>query len=161
MSVYRLITVAANETDSYLKKIRSDSTFKGALGRPLTRVLYTNRLSPKSARNVVCNEILMTIPVAIFTKKDFFLLEAFNEKIQNLKAAGLIEFWDFRKSEDKFSSKSDLRKPKVLNLNHLEGSFLILLVGTFISFVVFVIEILFSLFSRFMKADYLENIFIN
>jgi hypothetical protein len=78
----------------------------------------------------------------IYTKKNFFLLDAMNEKIEQLKAAGLIEFWLFQEIDKNIINVKEAVQPKVLSLQHLSGCFQILLFGLVFSAVVFMIELL-------------------
>lgn len=84
----------------------------------------------------------MTISVVIYVKKDFYLLDALNEKIELLKAAGLIEFWNSQDIDEHFLKTKDSNHPKVLTLKRLLGCFHILAFGHGFSFIIFLIEII-------------------
>lgn len=131
-----------SEVDQYLNKIRSDPNFKGAVGRSLTRILYANHINSQDRRFTICKEIVMTIPAVIYTPKDFYLMDSLNERIQMLKAAGLIDFWHFQDIDRQISIYEDLEYRKTLTLAQLLGSFQILGIGLGLCFVVFVIELL-------------------
>lgn len=121
-----------------MKKIRKDSSFKGAFGRSLTRTLYANQKSPESERNIICNDVVSTIPVVILLQKDSHLLDAFHEKIEILNAAGLIEFWKYRHEEHRESEK----QPELLTIEQLLGCFYIWIFGNSVSLLVFFYEML-------------------
>ena len=99
----------------------------------------------------ICREPYITIPTVIYTKKDFYFLQALNEKIEELKGTGLIEYWFSMQFVKEFGRDDD--SPKILTLNHLSGCFLILAGGCFISFIAFILElIIFKLKKRSNKA---------
>lgn len=129
----------------YLEKMKTDSTFKGAYGGSIAYFLYTNQINSKSMQNKFCPDAFLTIPVVIYTSKDFFLLEALNEEIQLLKSAGLINFWHYQKYIDtKILKMKQSKSPKVLTMRHFEGCFGILMLGNLIGFLVFLIEFFMS-----------------
>lgn len=130
------MAVSLNQTSYYLKKIQTDESVKAAFGQSLTDTMYSNHVNPKDSINNVCRDTLSTIPVVIYTKKNFFLLDALNEKIMILKASGLIKYWRYPES----LAINELKGPKVLMLSQLLGCFYILLIGVFISFVAFIGE---------------------
>lgn len=136
----RLIIFPLDDIDKHLQKIRSDPSSKSALGRSLTRILYANQIGPKESRNQICKEIVVTIPVVIYARKDFYLLDAINDRIEIFKAAGLINFWQHRMKKEEKSL--NVRKP--LKLDHFIGCFLILFFGCCSSLFVFGIELSFK-----------------
>lgn len=140
---FRIKKIKVDETQ-YIDRIGSDPNFKGAYGQSLIRILYFDQISPnrKKGRFKICKEIFLTIPVVIYTKKNFYLLDALNEKIDILKASGLIDFWHFQDIDERLLNVKETRDPKVLTINHLSGCFQILFLGYFASFVVFAFELL-------------------
>lgn len=90
----------------------------------------------------------MNIPIVIYTQKDFFLLDALNEKLGTLKASGLINFWHKQQVPEDISSSNEFKLPKVLNLHHLMGSFQILIFGLVSSIFAFISELLLKLYTR-------------
>jgi hypothetical protein len=113
---------------------------KEALTISLTNVIYNNRRKSNKAKIVVCKERISMIPVVIYTRKDFCLLNALNDKIETFKAAGLVDFWQSEFRDKNFINVKESREPKVLKLKQMIGSFYILLIGNFMSFFIFVIE---------------------
>lgn len=131
--------IPVGDVDYYLKKIRGDPSLKGAIGRAVARILYANQNSPLAERYTICKDILMMMPAVIYTRKDFYLMEVINEKIQYFKAAGLVNYWHFHVK--KLDDGSVPRR--VLNFQDLSGAFQILLYGCCSSFLVFIMEKLF------------------
>ena len=83
----------------------------------------------------------MAIPIVIYTRKNFYLLKAMNEKIEIFKAAGLIEYW-YSLSFTKDFSKREAHPPKILTLKHLSGSFQVWAGGCLVSLMVLICELL-------------------
>ena len=122
--------------------IHSDSDFKGTMGRPLSSVLYFNLQILKDKRLIICRETYMLIPVVIFAQKDFFLLDAFNEKLDIMNQAGLIDFW-YKKDFKNIDLRDEITKsPKVLSLTDFLACFQVLIFGLIASFIVFLIELI-------------------
>ena len=96
ISLYRAVIIPYDQILSTLKSIQTDPGFKAAWPRSLDVILYDNQMSSVENRLKVCKELLMTYPAVIYTKKNFYLLESINEKLNLLNAAGLIEFWHFQ-----------------------------------------------------------------
>lgn len=88
----------------------------------------------------------MTIPVVIFARKNFYLVDAISEKILMFQAAGLIEYWHSLSVDKTFLKTQISKKPETLTLNHLFGSFSLLLGGLSIAFVILLIEVIFKVF---------------
>lgn len=95
----------------------------------------------KADQRSICRETVMTIPLVIYTKKDFYLLDALNEKIEFLKASGLIRFWQYQDVDKALLMGTESRAPKVITINELLGGFKILLAGACLSLISFVIEV--------------------
>lgn len=83
----------------------------------------------------------MTVPVVIYTRKDFFLVDAFNDKIDSIKAAGLVDRWHAQSFNSKLLNDKELEFHEALNLQHLSGCFQILIIGSILSAFVFLLEI--------------------
>lgn len=81
----------------------------------------------------------------IYSIKDFYLLDTFNKKIELLKAAGFIEYWNSQYIDLKLLSFKDPQYPKVLTILHMMGGFQILGFGYCMGLLVFLIELLHSI----------------
>lgn len=130
------------EKEFYLMKIRNDSSFNGAYGLTMSHILYFNQKSSRNSHVKVCKDIVMITPIVIYAQKDFYLVDAINDKIETFKAAGLIDFWRYQDLEKRIIIDDDKKYPKVLTLNQLMGSFEILLLGFVGSSFVFCFELL-------------------
>src|SRR4051812_41287435 len=76
LSFSRLVVIESwTRVLNYMKQIKHDSFFKGAIGRSYPRLLYMNQLSSQDDQLFYCRDVLLTMPVVIYTKKSFYLLE--------------------------------------------------------------------------------------
>lgn len=143
-SRFSIVHVHPLDRSFYLSKIQSDPFFKGAYVRSLSITQYRNRISKKNRRFIICKEIFQTVPVVLYAKKDFYLLEALGGKLTIFRESGLIEFWHLQHLEKKSKAFKSTHRPKVLDMDHLMGCFQLLYFGFVLSFVVLSLEILIS-----------------
>lgn len=125
-----------------LSKIKSDPNFKGVYLMSLFRAYFFNNVNSRNLSFHICKEVFLLIPEVIYTEKHFYLLEHINDKIDDLKTSGLIEFWHSQSVRKVAVKKIIVNSPKVLNFNDFKGCFQIILCGSFASLIVFVVEIL-------------------
>lgn len=137
-----LFLIKSDERAFYLRKIQSNPDFRGAYIRSLTMSLYINQIQPRSLRFTICRETYVTMPVVIYTSKNFYLLDKFNEKIELFKSAGLIDHWNFQMIDKKFLTTSEINFPKTLVLSQLWGCFELLLFGYLLDFIALILEII-------------------
>lgn len=136
----RIVSITLEDIKLYMNKTRKDSSFKGAIGRSLTRTLYANQKNPENERNTICNDVVLTIAVVMLLQKDSHLLDAMNEKIEILNS--LIDFWRFR--NDKTHRDSE-KQPKLLTIEQCLGCFYFCILGILVAFFVFCFEIFYKL----------------
>ncbi|KAG5674080.1 hypothetical protein PVAND_004067 [Polypedilum vanderplanki] len=121
-------------------------SFKGAFLRSLTGIQYLNQYNYNKNKTtakmfMICKEYFMTIPVVIYTKKDFYLVNKINEKIQLMQAAGLIDYWHSQSIDRKYEKiAASAAQPIKLSFNHLLSCFTILICGLIISLIIFIAE---------------------
>lgn len=105
------------------------------------------------------------IPIVIYSRKNYFLLDAFNDKIKFMRAAGLVEFWHYQNVDRKFLNFKVFDGPKVLTFDQLVGCFGILVLGLIAGFISFLFEVRIRFIKsvavkfNFMRA--LFNFYIN
>lgn len=129
-------------TDIGLKKVRSvftewesaeimeklkDPTFKGTVVRSKSKVMYSNHVNRYNYIHEFGQQRVFNMQVVLFFQKESFLTEVFNEKLNQLITAGLIEHWD--KTTFKKPGKVSKTELKVLKMSHLKGIFQIWLSG--------------------------------
>ena len=101
----------------------------------------------------------MTIPIVIYTNKNFYLLQAINEKIESFIAAGLVEYWHSLSYNEELLTKQS-NPPKVLTFHHLSGCFYIWIFGCSVSFSALVFELMIDKFKNCVKRIKLRKIWI-
>ena len=139
-----IISLNSNEVKKYLKLIQSDSSFKGAFARSLHRMIYASRTGEIGEHLTICKEAFSNNPVVIYTKRNFYLISAFNKKIDILKQSGLIDFWRSRYPINNNLKKVESKQPKKITFNQIIGALELLLAGFLISSVTFILEIKYS-----------------
>jgi hypothetical protein len=128
----RIVVINQQQRTKYEEKIVVNSNFLGATATSFS-------LTPPQI--LICKEAYNSIPMVMYTKKNFYLLDSINDKIESLKASGIINYWYFRPLQDK--SLFHLNKiQKALNLKNLFSCFQVLLFGYFLSSLILAIEIL-------------------
>lgn len=104
-------------------------------------MIYLNKLNQKNFTFNVCNEIIMTVPVVFYLHKNSFLTDILNEKIDDLKSSGLIDYWISKYLDPNYLHlKSSMQGPKILNFRELLGAFQLCSFGLFCATISFVIE---------------------
>lgn len=136
----RVVPITLEEIESLTERIQGDASFKGALARSEIKFRYQNMERTKAEKLVTCKEIVSTVPIVIYTKKNFILLEAMNAKIENLKSAGLIHYWRWKFLSRSVRSRKSSQQ-KVLTIHQLLGSFEVLIIGLAIGIIIFLVEI--------------------
>lgn len=124
----------------YLNKVQNDPNFKAVFGQPLSITEYINQIGPRNHQYIVCKDDFMTIPIVAYAKKDFYLVDAINEIIESLTAAGLIDFWHYQNIQKDLLNMKVESYPEILTLHQTIGCFQILFIGWILGFVVFLLE---------------------
>lgn len=133
---------SGKEFDDF-SELTLDPTFKGAVLRRLDDILFYNRKNRlRKTYNVLENPLLVS-PTVIYLRKNSYLTETLNEKLNLLKSNGIIDYWighylgsQYLKIKDQTSHN------KAMTLKALSGAFEVLLVGVVISCLAFVAELL-------------------
>lgn len=129
-----------------------DSNFNGVVGCSLDEVLYLNSLNYKNFTYKVCKEHLFTLQAVLMFQKNFYLVDAIDKTISELKAAGLVHLWISKFIDPKFLSiLKPYLGPKKLSFNHLLGGFEVWLCGLIAASFLFAYEILIVKFKRIRK----------
>lgn len=88
----------------------------------------------------ILNEVFLTMPVVIYTRKNFHLLEALNINMEMLKNAGLVTLWYKRSLKSKMKSKIE-EPAQPLDFKKLSGCFKVVVAGWTASLIIFMLEI--------------------
>lgn len=125
------------DNDRIMENLK-DPSFNGVLVRSTTIALFHNHVKKYDFIYATCKQPLVVTSVVLYLQKGSFLTEAFNEKLQLLNNAGLIEYWEKLFLQAKVETTSI--GPIKLTLSSLLGIFQIWITGCFIAIVVFIIE---------------------
>lgn len=124
-------------------KIQTDPSFKGVYVRSINHILYDFKKDTNPEKRFsICKEPLITLPSVILTKKNFYLIDAMNWKLNYLKQSGLIDYWRSQTSDMNLLKITGSPQPQALNLRRMLGSLQILMIGYIVSFVAFMFELI-------------------
>lgn len=113
--------------------------------------MHLNQKNFKNFTFHVSKEYLKTSPVVFYFPKNSKLVNAFNEKMSVLKAAGLIDYWISKHMNVQFIKlKDEVSGPRRMTLQQLVAVFSILSVGNALGLVSFICELLWLKITRFM-----------
>lgn len=134
------------KNDYYENKI-FDPSFKGAIVSTLSFVLFENQINYPNNTFKVCKEKIMTIPITLYLRKNHYLTDVINEKVDALITAGLVNYWSQQNVGNSFVfPKRNDKTPKKLNFLHLIGCFQIWCIGCGLGIVTFVGELVWKCF---------------
>lgn len=105
-------------------------------------IVYVNQQNTSAPRSIICKEKFLTLASVVFTPKGYFLLDALNEKITNLKSAGLVEHWHSKAFDKDILKMKESKQPKVIKMQHLLGCFRTWMFGLLFSIFAFIVELL-------------------
>lgn len=91
----------------------------------------------------------------MYTRKNFFLIEELNEKLEAFRTAGLIQKWYKDDLNQTALNEKESIAPRIISAHDVLGSFQILSFGLFASFIVFITEI--SKGFLFLLKEYLQK----
>lgn len=120
-----------------------DPMFKGVVLDFMMAIRIANDKNYKKFTFKTCPEDLMPLQSVYYMRKNFYLLDILNERMENFKSSGLINYFisknlNLRPSRSK-KSKSD---PTSITFHHLRGIFEMLIYGLAFSFLVLFFEVL-------------------
>jgi hypothetical protein len=119
-----------------------DPYSKSATVSSYDEVVFQNKLNHKNFTYNVCNEIIMTIPTVFYLRKNSYLTEVINEKIDQLKSAGLIDYFISKYLDPKYLRVKRIEQgPRKLNVRELLVAFKLLSYGIISGAIAFVFEI--------------------
>lgn len=139
-------TLKFSQLWEYSEKIRTDPTLRGVLARSHYKLIYQNQRNINhDAGFKICKESIQMAHVVMITRKDFYLVDAWNHKIERLKQSGLIELWRLRFINQNFLNVKEPISPHVITTQQILGSLYILMAGYAGSMLTFVMELFFLL----------------
>lgn len=93
-------------------------------------------------------ENFLVLSTVVFTTKNFFLLDAINDCINELISGGLIKFWHENVLQQWKENKVEDKDPHVMTLDHLFGLFELWAGGCMFSIIVMIFEVLWIKFDK-------------
>ena len=119
----------------------------------LSQVLYKNQIHRESFHYKICKEFYSLVPVTIFFPKNNYLVENVSRKLAAFASSGLIEYWSsFHMNMKYFDFKWTPSGPKKLSIDHLSGTFQILVFGLILSVSIFINELVCHQILKFREA---------
>lgn len=139
---YPLRVVYPNVEIREKRLLTLNPSFKGVVFNNLPQILYINQLNLNNYTLTVCKESVYNMPFVFYFKKNHFLVDEINEKLDLLLMNGMIDHFTRKYADTGFLKIRESGERKVLTLTHFRGAFLLHLVLIIISIFVFVIELL-------------------
>lgn len=120
-----------------------DPNFKGVVFQYITNALYNNKMNFKQYTFKICKETLMTNHLIIYFRKNFYLVDEMNERINNWKDFGITNHMIGRYADEKFRKvDGGVDGPSMLTVDHFIGMFQLWTFGLFVALVLFIGEII-------------------
>lgn len=113
---------------------------KKSFMRVLREDLLSYSLKNDNFPYIVVNEKLHLENLVMYFKKKYALKNVIDEKIKQIQAAGLLNYW-IKEYDRTHRWKHKKKVPRVISFKHIRGAFHILLIGNFVAFLAFLIEI--------------------
>lgn len=121
-----------------------DPSFKGVVFNYLTPVLYDNLIQRKNFTFRICREVLNTNSFVFYFTKNFYLVDEFDQLIQSLESAGLLDFILTKHVDLNLMRTYHKQPPSALNYNNIEGFFVLFYYGCVLALVSFLCELVFA-----------------
>lgn len=128
--------------------------FSGAAIGPLSETMFANQQNYKKFTFHILQEILFSVPIAMYFPKNFYLVQEINKKVGIIQSTGLIDYWISFYLNSAFMKFQTSKSPKKLNLSHLSGGFLLWAGGCLLGMLFFISE----LFIRTKNVHHFKNI---
>jgi hypothetical protein len=98
----------------------------------------------------ICPESLLTINIVLYFPKNYYLRESFDSKIGRLVSSGFVEHW-VRLYDYTNMWKTTKKGPRAIKLQHVKGSFYLLICGYLAGIIVLLAEIFVHKENKFIK----------
>lgn len=120
-----------------------DPTFKGAVDRSSDAILRFNKNNRRNQTLKVLETPLLVSPIVIYLRKNSYLTEALNEKLNLLNSNGIIGYWINNYLESKYLNvKEEAQGPQAMKISVLSGVYIALAIGLTMSCFAFLVEFL-------------------
>jgi hypothetical protein len=152
------VTFHPRDADAYRSKTLSPD-FRGVYLDYLAKTLYHNELNYKNHTFRICQEFLMPSFIVAYMRKNHFLIDKIDDKIEALKSNGILSNLIRKYTKSKQTSMKNVDAvPSQLTMAHLQGAFEILIYGLTISFATLTMEFIAGkIKSRKVFASYVST----
>lgn len=139
---YPLRVVFPNKEIHEKRLMTLNPSFKGVFFNNLPQILYNNQLNYKNYTFTVCKESFYNMPFVFYFKKNHFLVDEINEKLDLLLMNGMINHFTKKYADPGFLRIKKNGERKVLTLTHFRGAFMFYFLLLQISIISFIAEII-------------------
>lgn len=116
------------------------------------RTLYTNQQNQNKFTYRILKEHWFINNMVFYMRKNFYLLEEFDEISGRLAASGLIDHW-VSNHVDVHVKPMQKQQPKGLKFGQLQGLFEVWMVGLIISMILFAVELIFAKIKKYISLN--------
>lgn len=124
---------------------------KNAVVDYLVRISYMNKQNQKNFTYKILKEYYFINNIVTYMRKNFYLLEEFDETIGHISASGLTSYWMAQQTI--FTPIETKPKISSLNLFQLEGIFTIWIYGLGVSMAMFFFEFVFHICQMKLESN--------
>lgn len=136
------VRVESNKEITLISKKTLDPSFKGCTAVRLDDVLNFNKLNRRNSTLKMLEKPLIVSPTVIYLKKNSYLTEALNDKLNLLMSNGIIDHWIGTFLGLQYQKiNGEKVGPKAMSLKSLNGVFKVSMIGWAIAFVTFLLEL--------------------
>jgi hypothetical protein len=120
----------------------------------MTEVIEANQRNRKFLAHKICREFVGTINIVMYFQKDFFLVEAINQKINCFISSGIMNHIIEKYIDSKFLGfEEPVKGPRQLTLTHLKGAFYVWMICCGVSVGVLICEIFSNIVRKLKKKS--------
>lgn len=159
---YESRLIYPNEDIGEMRMKTLDPKFQGVVFNYLEQVTYLNQINFRNFTYRICKEKFTTNQFVFYFKKNHYLVDEVNEKLELLLQNGVINYIRSSYADVRFQkSDQESSEPKVLTIKHFAGAFMLFGMFCAYSFFVFLLEMLmkFNRLKRFRAIEVLNSIF--
>lgn len=130
-----------------MQNLTLNPAFKGAIVTSNVEVTHLNQKFHNAY--TVCREEVLKMPAVYYMHKGSYLGKVFNEKIDDLKSSGLIDYWISKYLNQRYLHlKKSVAGPRKLSFQELYGTVQLLLLGNFVVITAFAFELIVQKLNR-------------
>ncbi|CRK94419.1 CLUMA_CG007926, isoform A [Clunio marinus] len=131
----------------------TDSSFKNALLVPEESWAYKNIHSESTINYNRAKDVMFQQNMVIYMNKLSIFKVELDKRLRELVCYGFIDMWAKKYTTSGFSYTDSTQTTKQLNLEHLEGAFLLVAVGWFLCIFIFLFELFYFKLKKLLKKN--------